>query len=157
MNNKDKETVLNIVGDGELKDSMMLKIQQEHLENNVIFYGYKTKAEIEEILLNTCLGINTSYNESFGLAIIETFSYGIPCVAFSTAEGTKEIIDDALNGYIIYNRDFEVMADKIIKIINDEKLRLRFGENARKKSLEFDSKEIKSKWLKLVDENNIKE
>ncbi|UKI29226.1 MAG: glycosyltransferase family 4 protein [Clostridium sp.] len=33
--------------------------------------------------------INTSYEESFGLVLIEAASYGIPSIAFSCALGAK--------------------------------------------------------------------
>lgn len=147
---KDNEFVLNIIGDGELKRNLTDKIKKYHLENNVILHGYKRKSEIEDILLETSIGINTSYTESFGLAIIETFSYGIPCVAFDSAEGAVEIIDDDKNGYIILERNFDEMANKIVKLVADKEKSKQFAKNAREKSLEYDSERIRLKWDRLI-------
>jgi N-acetylglucosaminyldiphosphoundecaprenol N-acetyl-beta-D-mannosaminyltransferase len=151
IHDKDDEFRLNIVGDGELKEKMIQKISENHLESCAFMQGYKSKSELEEIMLNTSIGINTSYTESFGLALMETFSYGIPCVAFSSAEGAKEIIDNDKNGYIIENRNFEEMANKVIDLVNNKDKLMIFGKNAREKSEQFEVRNIKEKWFKLVD------
>lgn len=147
----DNHSILNIVGDGDLKDGLIEKIKKYNLEKNIILHGYKTKSELEDILLETSIGINTSFTESFGLAIIETFSYGIPCVAFSCAEGVKEIIDNNKNGYIIQNRNFEKMSEKIIELFGDKQKMKQFGKSAREKSMQFKLEKIKDKWYGLLD------
>ena len=147
---KDKTIILNIIGEGKEKEEVTKKIKQYELENNVILHGYKNKNEIENILLNTSIGINTSHTESFGLAILETMSYGIPCVAFSSAEGLQEIIENGKNGYLIENRDFEIMADKILELINNKEKILEFSKNAKIKSCEYNFESIKKEWLLLL-------
>lgn len=149
VNDKDKTVILNIVGDGYKKQEVISKINDYNLQKNVIIHGFKYRNEIEKVLLNTSLGINTSYTESFGLSILETFSFGIPCVAFSTAEGLKEIIENNKNGYIIDNRNFEEMAEKIIELMNNKEKRIEFGKNAREKSLSFTDCKLKEKWEEL--------
>lgn len=146
----DNEIILNIVGDGSLKDSIIKRIKEYHLENNVLFHGYKTKAEMEDILLETSVGINTSYTESFGLAIIETMSYGIPCVVFSTAEGVTEIIENNIDGYIISNRNIDEMLDKIIELVTHKEIIKQLGKHAREKSLQYKLDNIKLKWKKMI-------
>lgn len=151
IHEEDSEIVLNIIGDGEEKINLISKIKENNLSKNIILHGYKSKNEIEEILLETSIGINTSYTESFGLAILETFSYGVPCVAFESAEGIKEIIDDGKDGYIVPNRDFSIMADRILKLMKDSNKLKRFGMFARKKSLQYESDRIKSKWYSFLN------
>lgn len=147
---KDNEFILNIIGAGSEEEQIISKIKEHNLEKNVIIHGYKTKEAIEEILLKTSIGINTSYTESFGLAILETFSYGIPCVAFDSAKGAREIIDNNKNGYIIEKRNFEEMANSILELFNNKEKLSEFGKNAREKSLKYEQKVIKEEWLKLL-------
>ena len=151
INEKDNSIILNIVGDGDLYNDIEEKIKEYDLEKNVILHGYKVKDELKNILLNTSIGINTSYTESFGLAIIEMFSYGIPCVAFSSAEGTTEIIDDETDGYIIKERNKEMMAERVVELINNETKLKQFGINAKEKSLKYEEKTIKSQWDELLN------
>lgn len=147
---KDSEAILNIIGDGEEKSNIIVRIEENNLSENIILHGYKSKSEIEKILLETSIGINTSYTESFGLAILETFSYGIPCVAFDSAEGMREIISNGKDGYIIPNRDFSMMADRILELINDSDKLKEFGGFAREKSLQYETDKIKLKWYNIL-------
>lgn len=151
INKKDNEIILNIIGDGNEKNNLINKIKENKLEKNVIMHGFKTRDEIEEILLNTSIGINTSFTESFGLAILETFSFGIPCLAFDSAEGAKEIIDNNINGYIIQNRDFEMMASKILELLDNKQMLQNMGAMARNKSLKYQKENIKIKWNEIIN------
>lgn len=150
INQKDNKVILNIIGDGDQKNNLLLKIKENRLEKSVIMHGFKTRDEIEKILINTGIGINTSFTESFGLAILETFSYGIPCLAFDSAEGAKEIIDNNINGYIVQNRDFEMMAGKILELLDNKQMLQNMGAMARNKSLQYKKDNIKIKWDKII-------
>ena len=39
----------------------------------------------------------TSYTESFGIVLIEAMSHGIPCLAFTSAEGANDLITNNEN------------------------------------------------------------
>ena len=56
-------------------------------------------------MLNSSLYVMTSLTESFGLVLIEANSYGIPCIAFDSASGAKQIIEN--KELLISNRDKE--------------------------------------------------
>ena len=92
----------------------------------------------------------TSYTESYGIVLIEAMSHGVPCLAFTSAEGANDLIKDNENGYLIENRDFDMMVEKLTELANDKKKRLEFGKNARLFSLNFGSDVIKKEWLNLL-------
>ena len=152
IHNQDKDVILNLIGEGKEEKTIKKRIQKYKLENNVILHGYKNKDGIEKILLNTAIGINTSYTESFGLAVLETMSYGIPCIAFSTAEGLKEIIKNDINGYLIEKRNFEEMAGKALELIKNKEKRLELSKNAQGTTKAYTQEEIKKSWLNILKE-----
>jgi N-acetylglucosaminyldiphosphoundecaprenol N-acetyl-beta-D-mannosaminyltransferase len=94
----------------------------------------------------------TSLSESFGLVLIEAMSFGIPCIAFDSAQGALEIIDEN-TGFIIKDRNINEMSNKIIYLIENEKERKKLGKSARDKSLLFEQKNIKNNWLELLEKN----
>ncbi len=77
-----------------------------------------------------------SLQESFGLVLIEAMACFTPCVAFSVC-GTKEIVDDNLNGFLVEEGNNELFAKKLAELVSDEKKRNLFGLNARKKAEQF--------------------
>ena len=93
----------------------------------------------------------TSFTESFGIVLIEAMNYGIPCIAFDSAEGASEIIINNDNGYLVSNRNKNDMINKIVKLIDDEKLRKKMGDNAKKTSTKFSKIDVKEKWINLLN------
>ena len=92
----------------------------------------------------------TSYTESFGIVLIEAMSYGIPCLAYTSAEGANDLIVNDQNGYLIENRDPNLMVEKLIELIDDPKKRQFLGKNARKTSLNYTPDQVKTSWHKLL-------
>lgn len=147
---KDNELILDIIGDGAQKNMVVDKIYQKKLQKVINFHGYQNKEYIDKLLHKSSLYLMTSFTESFGIVLIEAMSHGVPCLAFSSAEGACDIIENEKDGYLIKNRDKEKMAKKIIEVINNQELLEKLGENARKKSFNYSSDLVKKKWLNLL-------
>lgn len=141
---------LDIVGDGSEKNKIVDRIYQYHLTDNVTVHGYLKKKDINEILKKTSLYVMASYTESFGIVLIEAMSHGIPCLAFTSAEGANDLISDGENGYLIENRDFDEIINKMNELAKDKNKRLEFGKKARECSLNYSSENIKKEWLNLL-------
>lgn len=93
----------------------------------------------------------TSYSESFGLVLIEAESFGIPLIAFDSAQGAKEIIQDNNNGFIISNRNKQEMVNTILKLINDDGLRKTMGQAGRKMSEKYKEDNIFNEWTNFLE------
>lgn len=146
--------VLNIVGDGIEKDAIENKIKENNLENSIILHGFKNKDELNELYKNSSIYVMTSYTESFGIVLVEAESFGLPILAFDSAQGAKEIIKDEANGYLIQNRNISEMADKIDNLINDEGLRHKLGAKGRELSQSYKKENVASKWFDLIENNS---
>lgn len=143
-----KNIKLTIIGDGSQRKIIEQKIINFNLEKNITITGYLTQEELKKYYRNASLLVNTSYEESFGLVLIEAASYGIPSIAFSSALGAKEIIDDKY-GVIIDNRDL----NKMSKVINDytsEKIKFDV-KSIRKHAKEFYTETVKKDWFKFLE------
>ena len=95
---KDNECKLHIIGDGPEKNNIENKINELNLDHYVTLYGYKDKDFIRKKLNNMSLYLMTSYKESFGLVLLEASAFGIPSIAFDSAEGATEIINNNIDG-----------------------------------------------------------
>lgn len=151
INDKDKECKLHIIGDGSEKSKIESKIKALNLNDFVTLYGYKDKDFIREKLNDMSLYLMTSYEESFGLVLLEASSYGIPSIAFSSAEGATEIINNDVDGYIINDRDKEEMANRTLELLDNKKKLATFGHEARVKCEDYSYESVKEKWLGIIE------
>lgn len=142
---------LNIIGDGMERSSLLEKSKELKLGDKVMFHGYQNKDYINNELLNSSIYVMTSHTESFGLVLIEAMSHGLPCVAYTSAQGANEIIDNEVNGFLINNRNEDVMFERIESLINDEKLRKKMGKEARAKSKEYSGDAVLNKWSRIIN------
>lgn len=150
MELKDGDVYLNLVGDGSQKDKIFKNIVDNNISRKVRMPGYLDFEELNKLYEKSSLYLMTSYTESFGLVLIEAMSHGIPVIAFSCAEGAKELINNGVNGYLINNRNEHEMADRAVKLLNDPDKLKELGENARTTALKYSKDEVKKMWIKLL-------
>ncbi len=142
---------LDIIGDGVERNLIEQKIIRLHLDNAVTLHGFQDKDYINECLLNSSIYVMASLTESFGIVLLEAFSYGLPCIAFDSAEGANLLISNNWDGYLIPNRDEHQMAKRICELIQNQNRRIIMGDNGYKKAEKYQMKEIKKEWLSLLE------
>lgn len=145
--------VLHIIGDGAEKQNLQNKINELNLQNKIFLCGTKLSNELEEEYLNSSIYLMTSFSESFGLVLVEAASYGLPLIAFDSAQGAKEIIENDKNGFLIPNRDKNKFAKKIDEIISNFELQKTLSENSLVVANKFSKNNISEIWNKFI--NNI--
>jgi len=116
---------------GELtKDFFDDYISKNELDNYVEIVGPKFGKEKEEYFLNSDIFVFPTYNEAFGLVILEAMQYGLPVI--STHEGSiPEIIEDGITGILIKKRDINALVDKISLLISNKDLRKQMGKRGQ--------------------------
>lgn len=148
---------LDIIGDGSERSNLENYINTHNLNNSVTLHGFQGKEYIDKMLHNSSMFLMTSYTESFGIVLIEAMSHGIPCIAMDSAEGAREIINSGYNGYLIKNRNNEMMAKKVEDLIENKKERIKLGKNARDSVTKYTSDIIKEEWFTLIEESDVYE
>lgn len=151
LHQKYPDSKLNIIGDGPDRKKIEKKIRDNKLEDYIILHGFQEKEYINKYLEKSSVYIMTSYTESFGLVLLEAFAYGIPCVAYSSAEGANEIISDNWDGYLIKDRDENKMIKRICELLSNRNRRLIMGANGIKKAQEFNTQKTKQKWIEIIN------
>ena len=151
ISKKHKDWTLDIIGDGSEKEKLQKFIDKNKLEDKVILHGFQNKKYIDKMLSQSSIYVMTSHTESFGIVLIEAMSHGVPCIAFSSAEGAKEIITSGKNGYLIKNRNFTAMIKKIEDLMKKEDVRKSMGKQARLSVKKYTSDVVKEEWYKLIE------
>lgn len=148
---KSKKSKLYIVGDGDELEKLKKVTNRLNLNDRVIFTGYKTKEEMEEYILDSCIFLLTSWSEGLPMVLLESMSYGVPCIAFKTKSGVSDIIDNNVNGFIIEKRNQEKYVEKIDELMNNKELLNEFSKNSIIKAKRFTSKNIIKKWQEVLE------
>lgn len=148
---EDSSISLNIVGDGEEYWTVSDLIRKDNLQDCVVLHGFRDKQYIYRLMQDMSLYVMTSYTESFGIVLLEAMSCGIPCIAYSSAQGAHEIIENGYNGWLIENRDEEKMMEKVLEVLSDPQQLRELSENAFATAEEFSYDNTKRAWLALMD------
>mgnify|MGYP003290455353 CR=1 FL=1 len=142
---------LDIIGDGKEKSKLEKYIKEHKLEDKVTLHGFRNKDYIDKMLQKSSIYLMTSHTESFGIVLIEAMSHGLPCIAFSSAEGARELIDSGRNGYLINNRNFEAYIKKVEDLMYDQKTRKAIGNEGRQSIKKYEGKEVVKDWYNLIE------
>jgi glycosyltransferase involved in cell wall biosynthesis len=89
--------------------------------------------------------------ECFPFAILEAMALGLPCVV-NEVGGTREMIDDGRNGYLLDTGDVQGLAESIRRLATDEALRNTFSKKAREKVKLFSNDEMAQKTSALYQQ-----
>lgn len=111
------------VGDGEEMENIRLRIINEKI-NNVYMIGKVNN--IEEILNESDICILLSPSEGISNSILEYMAAKKPVIA-SKYGGTKEIIEDCKNGFLVDNKEYNIV-NKISYLIDNKNIRIDMGE-----------------------------
>ena len=74
--------------------------------------------------------VASSKSEGLPINILEAMACGLPVVAREN-RGHNEIIDNGSNGFIVAKEDAVAMADRIIRLANDDDLRRDFTQQGQ--------------------------
>jgi glycosyltransferase involved in cell wall biosynthesis len=72
----------------------------------------------------------SSAPEPFGLTMLEAFAAARPIIVTDMG-GMPEVVQNEITGYVIHQRDFEALADRIITLLANDRLRQRIGKTGR--------------------------
>lgn len=99
-------------------------IKLHNVEENIILHTFKLD-EMPDVYRGSDLFVLPSENETFGQVFIEAMSCGVPVIGTKVG-GIPEIISDSYNGYLVPPDDSSILAQKIVKLMNDSTTRENF-------------------------------
>ncbi len=141
---------LEIVGDGSKKEELVNLCKSLNILDYVRFTGKLDSNQVEGEMLKSSLFLLTSKSESFSLVLVEASSLGIPCISFDIDVGPREIIKDGKNGFIIKDRNKELMKKKILEIMNSRDVRNEIGNNAKINAEKYYIENVVNEWKKIL-------
>lgn len=87
--------------------------------------------------------------ETFGLTLLEAMAFAIPVIA-PPVGGPLELVDDGHQGFLIDCRHGDELAEKVLRLADDEALALRFSVAARVKASHFSAEAFADALRKVI-------
>ncbi len=138
---------LKIIGEGDAKEELEAQTQQLNLNNKIEFSGRIAHENLPEIYAEASVFVLPSLNEGMSNTMLEALATGLPIIATDTG-GTKELVDEGINGFIIKMKDADDIAEKIIKLISDKNLLESMSQASRQKAESLSWKNVAEKYFK---------
>jgi len=136
-------------GEDKYAESIQLLTEKLGIAKNVYFTGYRS--DIPEVLGALDIFVFPSRAESFGLALIEAMSMGLPSVCTNYG-GVLDIAVDGYTSYLFQKENADSLADKVELFIESALLREIFGKASRQRVIElFDLNVFTSQLINLYN------
>jgi len=127
---------LVVAGDGPLRDDFERDVARRGLDPYVHVLG--SRDDIAQLLAAIDVLILTSDSEGLPGVLIEAQMAGCPIVTVPVG-GVRELVDDGETGVVTEQVDATELADRVVGLLRDPKLRARLGERARRRAVRFSS------------------
>ena len=140
-----------IIGDGPLRGEVERKIMDEHLENCVKITGWLEHSQVFDRLLDADIYVSSSTNEGMSIAMLEAMAAGLPVVATDVL-GNHETVRDGVTGFLVPRISSDLLAEALIKLINNKELYLKFSENAEEIIKNYSREAVAAEHLAVFKE-----
>ncbi|MCC3670626.1 glycosyltransferase family 1 protein [Terrisporobacter mayombei] len=112
INKKNQDSVLLLVGDGELRECINEKVKKLGLEDKVIFTGVRD--DVDSLVQAMDVIVFPSLYEGLPLTLIEIQVSGLPCIASDTI--TKDVNITKSIEYMSLESNKDLWANKILEV-----------------------------------------
>lgn len=123
---------------------MMLTLFEAAALQNVEYLGSVPYDEIKKHISSAAVCVFPTFAEALPVSWIEAMAMQKAIVASDIGWAT-EVIDDCVDGFLSHPKNHNLFADRILELLDNQKLRNQFGLEARKKVIQKFSIEVVAK------------
>ena len=117
------------------------------IRSHIEYLGPVPHAERAQFFRNADIFALPSYGEGMPMAVLEAMAAGLPVIATHVG-GIPELITHGAEGFLIRPGDVQDLAERIVRLANDQNLRSQMGQLALKKVQQFEEQHVMERLLK---------
>ena len=134
-----------LVGDGALRPEVERRVAASELGGRFHVLGWRD--DVPDILRVLDVFVLTSLWEGLPRAVLQARATSVPVVA-TAVDGTSEVVEDGVNGYLCRPKDVEAMAGRVIELLREPDRARAMGGRGREGLQEFDQ----SRMVRMQEE-----
>lgn len=127
-----------LIGDGPLRAELEQQIKARGVQDHFVLLGFRH--DVPELLPLFDIFVLPSLYEGLPNVVLEAMACGLPVVA-TPVDGTKEAVINGETGFLVPERDPHQLAQKLLAVISNENLKLKFGLAGRRRVEDYFSLE----------------
>lgn len=117
-----------LLGAGRQEQDLRERADSLGVKENIVFYGYQS--DVRPYLMAADVMVFPTIREGLGMAALEALAMGVPVLA-SDNRGTREYMQDGINGYVCRENSPEAYAGYILRMRAERK---EWGENRERRA-----------------------
>jgi len=139
---------LRVVGDGWWSDELQAVAARLGVVDHVDFVGFVEEDDKHRHLSQSWVMVLPSLKEGWGLVVMEAAGYGVPTVAYRSAGGVRESIEDGTTGLLV--DDLDGLVDAVAGLLADHDARHRLGAAAAARAASFGWDETARRFAEVL-------
>jgi glycosyltransferase involved in cell wall biosynthesis len=143
---------LIIVGNGDYLENIKKIAENLHL-SNVIFTGAVDEKKKVSLMASSWVIVSSSLTEGWGMTITESAACGTPAVAYDVA-GLRDSIRNNETGLLASDGNNKALAQALLRVLQDEQLRVALSENALRWATEFSWDKVAKEFIDFLELTN---
>jgi glycosyltransferase involved in cell wall biosynthesis len=142
-------SILIIVGAGPDEDKIKNMASKLGINNKIRFFGHSR--EVIKYYHAADIYVLPSYAEGMPNSLLEAMACGLPIIA-SKIGGVVDVIENGKDGILFEPGDISGLSSALVRLSKDVGLRVRLGEEARKKAVEgFSIERVADEYIKIYE------
>ena len=126
------ETKFVIAGRGSEEAALKQLAKSLRVSDSIRFMGFIPNAELPKYLASSNIYVSTSLSDAgIAASTAEAMACGLPVVITDFGDN-RNWVEDGVNGFIVPLKDPKTLAEKIIYLLKNEGVRMKFGMRNRK-------------------------
>lgn len=106
------------------------------VDGSILWLGPRAHAQLAVYYRSADVVVSCSHSESFGLAALEAHACGVPVVATAVG-GLSYVVRDGESGWLVDERDPDLFAGRIARLLTDDELARSFRAAAVRRASQF--------------------
>lgn len=148
----DQVWTCTMIGDG-TQFPLVQKMVEENsrLQNRISLAGWVSQDQVEQTLQQSDILLMPSLRESMPMVGLQALAAGNALI-LSNVGACPEMVDEGKNGFLVEPVDLKCFANRLQTLLSDRKKLGAFKKHSKKKSVQFDIKEILERYQHVYTE-----
>jgi len=139
---------LSIAGSGPQKEELEKLVSDLKLEGTVVFTGKLRPDEVAHLYQSADIMLNPTTVDNMPNSVLEAMASGVAIITTNVG-GIPYIVEDNKTALLVEVNNAELMADKIMLLLNDKQLYVDLVTNGFAEVQQYSWEYVKNQWLAL--------